>query len=239
VDLHERQTVTFDIAFDVRTDAGGKDPDKYSATLRGYHRQLWSKPLPGGALFALSDSTPNVYLNHRSELGEFRLSSDGMIPHFSSWKRMKPITDLCPEADREAFIAKVYTVGGFIVFPSKQIDGKPTINGARGWNAAIADRFDLTLECIRRHYSDQPSPLAPTLARYADFFALFVDFDGYVSFFLLHDLVTDDGTVKFLMPFDDFNSPPRPRDVEEYKEYRRLSIEFIDARNDRIKQLNL
>ena len=39
-----------DTTFDVRTDAGGRDPDRYSATLRRYHRLLWSKPLPGGAM---------------------------------------------------------------------------------------------------------------------------------------------------------------------------------------------
>ena len=45
---------------------------------------------------------------------------------------------------------------------------------------SIRDRFDLTLECIRRHYLDEPSPLSATLARYADFFGLFGDFAGYV-----------------------------------------------------------
>lgn len=44
------------------------------------------------------------------------------------------------------------------------------------------DRFDLTLECIRRHYLNMDSPLAPTLSRYTKFFALFGDFPGYVSF---------------------------------------------------------
>ena len=85
----------------------------------------------------------------------------------------------------------------------------------------------------------QGSPLAPTLSRYADFFALFGDFRGYVSFFLLEDLVTDDGSVKFFMPFDDFRPPSVPKDVDTYKEYRRRSIEFIEARNRRIKQLDI
>lgn len=48
-----------------------------------------------------------------------------------------------------------------------------------------ADRFDLTLECIRRHYLGQRSPLGETLARYRDFFALFEDFSGYVEFFMV------------------------------------------------------
>ena len=99
----------------------------------------------------------------------------------------------------------------------------------------IADRFDLTLECIRRHYLGQRSPLGETLARYRDFFALFEDFRGYVEFFMLQDLVTDDcSAVRFFMPFDDFKTPSVPKDGDTYKEYRRLSIEFIEARNRRI-----
>ena len=98
---------------------------------------------------------------------------------------------------------------------------------------------DLTLECIRRYYVQQDSPLAPVLSRYADFFRLFGDFRGYVSFFLLEDLVTDDGGVRFFMPFDDFRSAAVPKDVGTYAEYRRRSIEFIEARNDRVEQLNV
>jgi hypothetical protein len=122
-----------------------------------------------------------------------------------------------------------------MIFPSNQIDGKQTINGARGFNRKIADRMDLTLECIRRHYRDESSPLGDTLRRYHDFFALFGDFRGYVNFFLLQDLVTDDyAAIKFFMPFDNFETSSVPRELDIYKEYRRLSIEFIEARNRRI-----
>jgi len=47
---------------------------------------------------------------------------------------------------------------------------------------------------------------------------------------------TDGSTIKFFMPFDDFQTPSVPRDVEEYVEYRRRSIEFVEARNRRINQ---
>jgi hypothetical protein len=83
------------------------------------------------------------------------------------------------------------------------------------------------VECIRRHYSDEWSPLATTLSRYADFFRLFGDLRGYVSFFLLDDLVNDDLDVKFFPPFDNFLSPPVPGDVDSYVEYRSCAIEFI------------
>jgi hypothetical protein len=74
-----------------------------------------------------------------------------------------------------------------MVFPGYQVDRKMTINQRRGCHGSIRDRFDLTLECIRRHYLDEPSPLSATLARYAEFFGLFGDFAGYVDFFHLQD----------------------------------------------------
>ena len=91
---------------------------------------------------------------------------------------------------------------------------------------------------IRRHYVGEASPLDETLERYGDFFALFEDFRGYVDFFLLQDLVTDDhSAVRFFMPFDNFNPPSVPKDVDAYRAYRRLSIEFVEARNARVDQL--
>ena len=52
--------MAIDTSFDFGTDAFGKDPDTFSATLRRYHKLLWSKPLSGGALFDLDDKTPGV-----------------------------------------------------------------------------------------------------------------------------------------------------------------------------------
>ena len=51
-----------------------------------------------------------------------------------------------------------------MVFPANRIEKKNTINGARGVHPRIADRFDLTAECIRRHYLGIESPLAVVLA---------------------------------------------------------------------------
>jgi hypothetical protein len=230
--------VMIDVGFDFRTDAGGRDPDTHSPTLRSYHRLLWSKPLPDGRFFDLSESTRGVYLHHRSALGEFFLSSDSVMQTFIRWPALKPITDQLSESEHEAFMTIGYTIGAMMVFPGNQVDRKWTINQARGCNTSIADRFDLTLECIRRHYSGLRSPLSSTISRYTDFFALFDDFRCYVRFFLLDDLVHDDLSVKFFMPFDDFHPPAVPRDVGVYREYRRRSIEFIEARNRRIKHLD-
>lgn len=231
--------IVVDTTFDMRTDSLGRDPDAYSPTLRSYHKLLWSKPLPNGAVFELDDQTPHAYLHHRSSLGEFFLASDSVIPTFARWLKMAPVIGQIPEADREAFHYTGYTIGGMMLFPSNKIDGKQTINGARGFNPKIADRLDLTLECVRRYYLGLGSPLGETLARYADFFELFDNFDGYVKFFLLQDLVSEDcSAVEFFMPFDGFRPPAYPRSLEAYTEYRRITIEFINSRNHRIASLN-
>ncbi len=218
-----------DTTFDFRRDTpAGKDPDTHSKTLRQYHKALWSKRLPGGEYFELDDK-----LHHRSALGEFCLSSDALIPTFK-WSR--DIQELIPAEELEAFNAIGYTIGGMMVFPANQIDGKQTINQKRGCASEIKDRFDLTLECIRRHYSVEWSPLADVLARYRDFFDLFVNFQGYVEFFLLQDLVSEDfSEVKISLPFDEFQGSPVPAGVQQYNTYRNASIAFIEARNRRIQ----
>jgi hypothetical protein len=56
----------------------------------------------------------------------------------------------------------------------------------------------------------------------------------------LQDLVSIDyEAVRFFMPFNDFNPPAIPRDLDTYLAFRRSSIEFTEARNQRIDQLAL
>jgi hypothetical protein len=155
-------SMQIDTSFDFRTDARGKDPDTFSPKLRRYHKLLWSKPLPGGQLFDLSDDIPRAYLHHKSGLGEYALASDSVIPSFTRWSSLKHIVGQLSEDENEAFRTATYTIGGMMIFPGNKVAGKQTINGARGFNRAIADRFDLTLECIRRHYEGQSSPLGET-----------------------------------------------------------------------------
>jgi hypothetical protein len=222
-----------DTSFDVRTDAGGKDPDRYSPTLRRYHQALWSKPLPGGAEFTLDAATPGAYLHHSSPLGEFELSSDSIVHPYDYWKRTAALIAQIPQADLDDFNFLGSTIGAFLVFPSNTVNGQ-TINGARGINRKIDDRIDLTLEAIRRHYQGGTSPLSSIVASYSEFFSLFGDFEGYVQFFCMDDLVSKDGSVKFFLPFDDFKSSPLPSSPEEYQSYRAAVSQFVRERNDRI-----
>jgi len=53
---------------------------------------------------------------------------------------------------------------------------------------------------------------------------------------LCGDLVTpEDGQIAFFLPFDDFNPPALPTDLDWYRHYRRRSVDFIKARNNRIR----
>lgn len=60
------------------------------------------------------------------------------------------------------------------------------LNQLRGTHSSIADRFDLTLECIRQHYfGEHENPLARVLGVDADYFGLFGEgptgFAAYVA----------------------------------------------------------
>ena len=227
-----------DINFNVYSDTPeGKDPDSYSLTLRNYHKILWSKPLPNGSIFNLDAKTP-MLLHHKSELGEFFLSSDSIGHTYSRIQSMSDIVSKVPSEEIDSFFSLCSTIGGYIIYPSKRVDNQMTINGARGTNGKIKDRFDLTLECIRLHYINEESPLSDTLERYASFFKLFDNFKGYIDFFLLQDLVSEDYlSIKYLMSFDSFDNSPLPRDVDEYILYKKNMTNFVTARNQRIVNL--
>jgi hypothetical protein len=193
--------------------------------------------LPRGDPFDLDDTKPGAYLHHLSARGEFYLTSDTAMRSFVKYQRMAGIIPLISESEWEQFDTVTYQMGGMMLFPGRQIHGRWTINQERGPNSQIADRLDLTVECIRRHYLGETSPLAEALTRYGDFFALFEDFNGYTDFFLLQDLVSDDSlAVKFFMPFTDFGTSPLPSTVEVYQHYRRNAIRFVEARNRRMAE---
>ena len=52
----------------------------------------------------------------------------------------------------------------------------------------------------------------------------------------MQDMVAADGEgVDFFLPFDNFESPARPRDVGGYREFRSRSLAFNHARNRRMQ----
>ncbi|MGZ0712317.1 DUF6994 family protein (plasmid) [Coraliomargarita sp. W4R53] len=220
-----------DTAFDFHADTpSGKDPDSYSPTLREYHQLLWSKPLPSGRPFTLIASERS-YLVHQSGAEEYSLSSDTITTRLRG-RASKTVRQIPPETlPRYAG----YTIGSSIIFPSNRVAGAATINGARGLHPRIVDRFDLTLECIRRHYIGDSNPLESVLRRHQGFFNLFGSFEAYVDFFLLQDLLTNASLdVKFFHPFNDFTTPAVPQTVDAYFAYLTASRTFITERNSRI-----
>jgi hypothetical protein len=225
-----------DVDFDFRIESGDGDPDRNSPTLKRYHRALWSKPLPSGGVFDLESAPRPDYLRDRSTARDFVLTSDGIVhPYdYGGWlDRMPYIRDL-PADEIETFVRAGCTIGAYILFPV-EYRNSPTVNQARGTRSEIADRFDLTLECIRRHYAEDSSPLSDVLAAYRGFFDLFVDFHRYVEFWLLDDLVDPaTGSVRFVLPFDGFSAWPVPGSADEYRAYRDRTLEFVSARNARI-----
>jgi len=239
-------------------DCGDKDPDQHSLRLRSYHQRLWSHRFLAGF-----DDERSLALEWRANglidtgLGlsffgldkGLYLSSDRAMPTWWRWRETATLRR--DPALMERILAAnpvLDNMGGIIMWPGWQVGG-PTMNQARGFSAkaTIGDRLDLTLECIRRAYignfGDDVNPLGSTLARYWEFFALFGNFDGYVKFWLLEDLVTEDAKrVKFLME-DDMSSydfslrRPHPTSVDSYDEYLRNAQAFVLKRNDRMSVL--
>ena len=234
------QTHSIDTTFNFYTDSGGKDPDSHSPTLKKFHKLLWSKALPNGEIFTLTSTDSNSYLTYKSGQEEIALSSDSISNSYRDKKSLANILkDLTSEVEKFRNIGS--TIGGYILFPAKKIDGKMTINGARGFNQKIADRFDLTLEFIRLHYLGKPNPLQEVLDQNSSFFKLFESFAGYVDFFLLQDLVDANyESINFFIPIKQiFESSPLPTSKEEYLQYMKSSTSFTAKRNERIKAWSL
>jgi hypothetical protein len=91
-------------------------------------------------------------LHARSGAREFQLSSDAVIATFIRYAATARIIGQIPQAEHDEFDRLGYTMGGMMVFPGNRVDGKLTLNAARGLKRKISDRMDLTLECIRRYY---------------------------------------------------------------------------------------
>lgn len=210
-----------------------QDPDCASKTMQLYHKILYSKPLPNGEIMDLRIGNGAEYLTWRS----FRFGSDSIIASFR-YKRYKSMIEQVAKslpdyhAYMEDYIHRSYTLGGEIIFP-KRMGG---INQSRGCNQFIKDRWDLTLECIRRFYINEKNPLSDVLLRDKEFFELFVDFKGYVDFFYLQDCVSSDySKVTFWLGNGEFEPFPLPKTVEEYLKWIENELDFVERRNNRIR----
>ena len=213
---------------------GGSDPDTQSKTLQKYHKILWSKELPNGEYMDLKIGSGPQYLTWK----DFRFGSDSITASFRYHRYQYMIEQVKETLDDytsfvENFLRKSYTIGGAIIFP-KWHGG---MNQSRGCNPLIRDRWDLTLECIRRHYHNENNPLSKTLEKDRDFFNLFVDFKGYVDFFYLQDCVSPNyDRVNIWLGDGDFSQTPLPQTVKDYLQWINKNLAFVKSRNSRIEK---
>ncbi|MDQ0923367.1 hypothetical protein QF038_001875 [Pseudarthrobacter sp. W1I19] len=243
----------FDTSFDYKTDTPRTkpDPDGGSQLLRWDHELLWSKELPSGDVFA-----PKVTTRQREYLiftdantDRYCYGSDAITSSYTKWEKKKrprsraladAITGLDDE-QRARYLNPPYTIGSAMIWPVRARDYW-TMNRARGARLLIADRMDLTLECIRRHYTGEPdSPLADVTTAYKDFFELFGQreqgFKEFVDFFHFQDLIepgSDYQEIEYFLKPNKFKRSGTPATTHEYIEYRENVLAFIEKRSERM-----
>ena len=218
---------------------GKADPDSASKTLKRYHQMLWSKKLPNGKDMILEIGGPYDYLNTVDGL---RLSSDTIGTSLMHARMLPILEEVARQVEWrpwiESVIREIYTIGGTILFPKHPNN----INGQRGMNPFICDRWDLTLECIRRYYEGitdaRNNPIGWVLKNDREFFDMFVDFKGYCDFFFLQDCVTEDySSVRMWIPTEPFAKKyPYPETAEEYFIWVDACLAFVKNRNKRIRE---
>ena len=213
--------------------SGGADPDSKSKTLRIYSQLLWSKPLPNGEVKELEDGRSKFYLRWK----DFYFSNDSITASFRYY-RNRPFLEKVKEVVGdyhqfvESYLHKLYQIGGEVIFPSA-VGG---INQTRGFRSDIRDRWDLTLECIRRYYRGEDSHLKEVLDKNKSFFDLFVDFKGYIDFFFFQDCVDETySKVNLWLDTPLFIKNPIPQTVEQYLDFIKKEIDFVEKRNKRIR----
>jgi uncharacterized protein DUF6994 len=213
------------------------DADRDSHLLRTWHQQLWSKSVPGGGRLMWALEPGSSCLIHDG----IRVSSDTIATTHSNYRHLgaAQLWESLTEDERREYDRAFYTIGGFIIFPTRP----QSVNQSRGTSRSIADRFDLTLECIRQHYLGQSgNPLTAVLTQDASYFRLFGSgadgFCNFVEFFHLQDLVSD-GSVRWLDGWDrrdwSFDRPPLPQTLDAYRRYLANVASFVGSRNDRIR----
>ena len=235
-----------DVTFDFTSDTPGywegndglgygkADPDNASPTLQKYHQMLWSRELPNGEFMNLKKGTGPYYLTWK----DFRFGSDAIIVSFR-YKKYKFMIDQVKKrvGDYQAYytdmLKRAYTIGGMMIFPKHP----SSMNQNKGTNAIISDRWDLTLECIRRYYKGERSPLYETILSDKAFYDLFNDFKGFVDFFFLQDAVTDDYLkVNIWCGDGKLDKPGLPETIDDYFVFIDKEFDFLKKRNARIKK---
>ena len=182
-----------------------------------------------------------VELNRLIEIAtiqSFWFSSDTIIiemTHLKNKKIIDQVRERISDIDEyiEHLLHRSYTIGSMVIFPVHN----NSMNQRKGTNPRIADRWDLTLECIRRHYAGEESPLSNVIESDKAFYDLFVDFKGYVDFFFMQDCVSEDySSVDIWIGDASFKENGLPKTVEDYFKFLVKEHIFLDKRNRRIQE---
>lgn len=133
----------------------------------------------------------------------------------------------------EDYLAVSDTIAGYVIFPKHQ----NSMNQCRGTRSSVCDRWDITLDCIRRFYLGEKSQLSDVLETDREFYELFIDFKGYVDFFFLNDAVSADySSVDQWAHFPAAGESALPQTCEEYLQYIEKELQFIRKRRERIRK---
>lgn len=175
-----------------------------------------------------------LYLNEEMRFGCDSIANV-MTPHNESISKYLDSSELI------RYYTIMNSIGGKIIFPKH----KKSINQYRGaqWKKYIGDRFDYTLECIRRYYKPSEKygwyPLKDVIDNDKDFFNKFKSFNEYVKFFFLDDLIDETENIKFFLGENcdiDFNTTEAiPCDCEKWKLLYDKTIAFAKDRTKRIE----
>ncbi len=207
------------------------DPCDDSLFLKKSIRKMFSRPLPNGQTMELEETSSGFRWN------DFRFGIDTVVPSFFSTRNRNlskayalsetDFRDSVSEYIRETDLLGAYTI--YPVHANSLIQCIYSNNRIRG-------RWDFVLECVRRHYSGEDSPLYDCMRRDRLFYDLFVDFNGFIDFFYLNDFINSDGTVKMLLQTELFEMNPVPRNWDEYKKWFGTNIELVKKRNSRMER---
>ena len=231
-----------------------------------YKKSIWLKE---PSIELSSDSFVSIYWHWKSmktviskvqeDTNRIEKENDNLIEKLNKLV----ITDKC--SDKEFSLYKKFighylqyanTIGGFIVFPKIS----NSINVRRGNRyGSIKDRFDLTLECIRRLYQQEyfddkkDNPLFGISKEEKAFFRMFGSFEKYTEFFCLNKSWVENGkvlnllydenkdkterNVKTLDEWDFNQQKPLPQDPTEWWTFYDNIMSHLKARNQQIKEV--
>lgn len=210
-----------------------------------FHRNYPYKPMPEAMKDMIGDIIDRVEYKEIEEQYIVKKEERKCNEKFGDWQKFI-----------WCYLQKANTIGGFILFPRH----RNSINQFRG-SKPISDRFDLTLECIKRYYdkNNQENPLYKVLQKDEEFFKMLGrkenGFKNYVDFFLLNPWVEEDEKhnyhVKNLLHNNekeneernvktldnwDFSQEPLPQDSDEWWIFYRNIMNRLDARNQQIAE---